>query len=61
MYSSHGVWLIVTGAILLLAMVGTITMSLKIPHKKVSVNNNNLYTTNNSGKNAIQPINSTIR
>lgn len=29
MYSSHGIWLIITGVILLLAMVGTITITLK--------------------------------
>lgn len=29
MYSSHGIWLIVTGVILFLAMVGTITITLK--------------------------------
>jgi NADH-ubiquinone oxidoreductase chain 6 len=28
MYSSHGIWLIITGVILLLAMVGTITITL---------------------------------
>lgn len=28
MYSSHGIWLIITGVILLLAMVGVITISL---------------------------------
>jgi NADH:ubiquinone oxidoreductase subunit 6 (subunit J) len=49
MYSSHFIWLIVTGFILLLAMVGAISITIGSTSKEV-VNNNNLYTPSNLSK-----------
>jgi flagellar basal body-associated protein FliL len=48
MYSSHLIWLIVTGFILLLAMVGAISITIGSTSKEVV--NNNLYTPSNLSK-----------
>jgi len=56
MYSSHGIWLIVTGFILLLAMVGTIVITIKTDSsQEISDNNVNLYTSPNSEKHTSRP------
>lgn len=56
MYSSHGIWLVVTGFTLLLAMVGTIAISLKPnSNKGIVLNDKNLYNSSSSGKNTSFP------
>lgn len=52
MYTSHSIWLIITGFILLLAMVGAIVISLNSTSNKGTVlNNKNLYSSSNLDKN----------
>jgi len=52
MYSSHSIWLMVTGVILLLAMVGAIVITLDPKgNKGDSLNKINLYKSFNLGKN----------
>jgi hypothetical protein len=56
MYASHGIWLVVTGFILLLAMVGAIAISLKPKSNEgIVLNDKNLYKSSSSGKNTSFP------
>jgi len=49
MYASHALWLVVTGFILLLAMVGTIAISLKPKSNEgIVLNDKNLYKSSSS-------------
>jgi NADH-ubiquinone oxidoreductase chain 6 len=60
MYTSHSIWLIITGVILLVSMVGSIVITLQTTTKGPIVNNNNLYKLSNKGKYTILRGNTAI-
>jgi lipopolysaccharide export system protein LptA len=60
MYTSHSIWLIITGIILLVSMVGSIVITLQTTTKGPIVINNNLYKLSNKGKYTILRGNTAI-